>query len=90
MSSAMIRRAALQTIDEIPEHINFTPDYFLYLAITNKYRARAVQQVVCRYRMHSGSMTDVYRRESLTETLRLVDEWRQQVPSDIICSGACT
>ena len=79
MSSAMIRCAALRTIDGIPDDIQVTPDYFLYLAIASKYQARAVQQVVCKYRVHSGSMTDVYRRESLAETLKLVEEWGPRV-----------
>jgi glycosyltransferase involved in cell wall biosynthesis len=79
MSSALIRRSAVLQTGGIPDHIHVTPDYFLYLAIASKYEARAVQQVVCRYRVHVGSMTSVYRRESLAETLRLVDDWRDQV-----------
>ena len=80
MSSALIRRAAVEQVGGIPGDIHVTPDYFLYLAIASKYQARAVQQVVCRYRVHSGSMTNLYRRESLAETLKLVDQWREQVP----------
>ena len=76
MSSALIRRAAVSEIGGIPSHIHITPDYFLYLAICSRYSARAVQQVVCRYRKHPGSMTSMYRRASLEETLGLVDEWR--------------
>ena len=79
MSSALIRRAAVEQVGGIPGDIHVTPDYFLYLAIASKYQARAVQQVVCRYRVHSGSMTNLYRRESLAETLKLVDQWREQV-----------
>jgi len=83
MSSAMIRRTAVHRIGEIPDDINVTPDYFLYLAIASEYQTRAVQQVVCRYRVHSGSMTDVYRCESLAETLKLVDNWAQKVPAGV-------
>ena len=79
MSSAMIRRLAVQQIGGVPENIHITPDYYLYLAIASRHEARAVQEVVCRYRMHSGSMTSVYRRESLEETLKLVDNWRESL-----------
>ncbi|MGA9566926.1 MAG: glycosyltransferase [Candidatus Korobacteraceae bacterium] len=79
MSSALIRRSVVMGTGGIPAHIRITPDYFLYLAVCSKYSARAVQDVVCRYRLHAGSMTSVYRRESLEETLQLVDDWRSQV-----------
>jgi glycosyltransferase involved in cell wall biosynthesis len=76
MSSALLRRAAVDENGGIPARIHITPDYFLYLAVCSKYSARAVQDVVCRYRVHAGSMTSVYRRESLEETLQLVEDWR--------------
>lgn len=79
MSSALIRRSAVNKIGGIPAHIHITPDYFLYLAVCSQYSSRAVQQVVCRYRMHPGSMTSLYRRESLEETLRLLDDWRRRI-----------
>ncbi len=79
MSSALIRRSAVVETGGIPAHIHITPDYFLYLAVCSKYSARAVQEVVCRYRLHAGSMTSVYRRESLAETLQLVEDSRIQV-----------
>jgi glycosyltransferase involved in cell wall biosynthesis len=81
MSSALMRRSTVEQLGGIPEEIRVTPDYFLYLAISSKYSAGAVQQAVCRYRVHSGSMTSVYRRESLAETLKLVDDWRDRIPS---------
>jgi glycosyltransferase involved in cell wall biosynthesis len=81
MSSAMIRRSAVLKAGGIPAHIHITPDYFLYIAVCRRCAARAVQQVVCRYRIQSGSMTSLYRGESLEETLRLVDDWRDCVPT---------
>ena len=81
MSSALIRHSAMRQIGDIPDHIHVTPDYFLYLGIASTYQARAVQQVVCRYRVHSGSMTSVYRRETLAETLKLVEDSREFLSS---------
>jgi glycosyltransferase involved in cell wall biosynthesis len=80
MSSALIRRAAIEEIGALPAQIHVTPDYFWYLAISRRYLARAVQQVVCRYRVHPANMTNLYRRESLEETLSLIEAWREQLP----------
>ncbi len=79
MSSALLRRTAVDETGGIPAQIRITPDYFLYLAVCSKYSARAVQDVVTRYRLHAGSMTSVYRRESLEETLQLVDDWHDHL-----------
>jgi glycosyltransferase involved in cell wall biosynthesis len=81
MSSAVIRRSAVERSGGIPTGVNTIPDYWLYLATCQRYSARTVQDVVCRYRVHSGSMTKAYRRESLEETLALVEKWREQQPA---------
>ena len=82
MSSALLRRSAVEETGGIPAHIHITPDYFLYLAVSRRHSARAVQQVVCRYRVHPGNMTSIYRRESLEETLWLIESWGNQLSSD--------
>ncbi|HZD32631.1 MAG TPA: glycosyltransferase [Candidatus Angelobacter sp.] len=82
MSSAMLRRSAVLAAGVIPDHIRITPDYFLYLSVCGHYAARAVQEVVCRYRVHPGSMTSVYRYDALKETLQLVEQWRGSLPPE--------
>ncbi|HVP54878.1 MAG TPA: glycosyltransferase [Candidatus Eisenbacteria bacterium] len=79
MSSVLLRRSAIYEVGGIPPHIQVTPDYFLYLSVCGNYSARAVQEVVAHYRIHPASMTKTYRRESLEETLRLVDDWRSHL-----------
>ncbi len=77
MSSAMLRRAAVEEIGGIPDSIRLVPDYYLYVAIAHRYRARAVQQVVCRYRTHPGSMS-ASRENRLrlqSEPLSIVHRW---------------
>ncbi len=81
MSSALIRRSAVDEVGGIPLQIHVTPDYFLYLAICRLHTARAVQEVVCRYRIHAGNMTSIYRQESLQETLSLIEGWKEHVSS---------
>jgi glycosyltransferase involved in cell wall biosynthesis len=79
MSSAVLRRSFVLAAASIPDEIHMTPDYFLYLSVCSHHEARAVQEVVCRNRVHPGSMTQTYRRESLEESMWLVDRFREGV-----------
>jgi len=84
MSTALLRRSVVEEVGGIPAHIRLIPDYFLYLEMSRQHSVRAVQEAVCRYRVHPGSMTSVYRRESLEETLGLIEAWGKQLPPDAI------
>ena len=75
MSSAMLRRSAVEETGGIPDWIGVVVDYFLYLEIAHRYRARAVEGVVCRYRLHPGSLTHTAARRMHVEVLLLVDRW---------------
>jgi glycosyltransferase involved in cell wall biosynthesis len=75
MSSAMLRRAAVEEVGPIPEAIQTVADYYLYVAVARKYSARAVQGAVCRYRMHAGSMSQTNRSRLYQEPLLIIDQW---------------
>jgi len=75
MSSAVFRRSAMEAIGGIPPEVRIIPDYYLYLAVARKFRARAVQEPVCRYRMHAGSMSQVSALEMHREALWLMERW---------------
>jgi len=77
MSSAVLRRSAVEEIGGIPDHIQTVPDYYLYVAIARRYQARAVQDVVCRYRLHPGSMlgSQQHRVRLQSEPLSIVNRW---------------
>jgi glycosyltransferase involved in cell wall biosynthesis len=79
MSSALLRRTAVQEAGAMPGFVRTAPDYFLYLGVCSRYKARALQDVVCRYRVHASSMSNRYRRETLQETLLLVEQWRDHI-----------
>lgn len=81
MSSAMLRRSAVEELGAIPESIQVVPDYYLYVALARRYQARAVQEVVCRYRIHSGSMTASreHRRRLQSEPLTILKQWADQL-----------
>ncbi len=76
MSSAVFRRSAIR---DVPEAIRIIPDYYLYVDVTRRYRARAVQEVVCRYRMHSDSMSHTHALEMHREVLWLIDNWAAEL-----------
>ena len=77
MSSAMLRRSAVVEAGVVPANIQTTPDYYLYLALARNHEVRAVQEVVCRYRVHSGSMSagSQYRIRLHAEPLWMIHHW---------------
>jgi glycosyltransferase involved in cell wall biosynthesis len=75
MSSAVFRRAAVEAIGGIPDAIQIIPDYWLYVAVTRRYPARAVQEVVCRYRMHAANMSRLTALKMNQEVLWLIEQW---------------
>ncbi|HVP54880.1 MAG TPA: glycosyltransferase [Candidatus Eisenbacteria bacterium] len=84
MSSAMFRRSAIAAIGGIPESITIIPDYYLYTAVARRFAAAAVQEVVCRYRMHTGSTSQVTAIGMHEEALRLMDTWRNDVDPRVL------
>jgi len=84
MSSAMFRRSAIETIGGIPHEVRIIPDYYLYVAVAQKYGVRAVQEPVCRYRMHPESMSHTVALEMHREVLWLVDCWADQLDSHTV------
>ncbi len=59
----------------MPESIAIIPDYYLYAAVARRYLTRAVQDVVCRYRMHDTNMSRLTAIAMHREALQLVDRW---------------
>lgn len=75
MSSALFRRSALEELGGIPSNIHMSPDYFMYLGVSQRYKARAVQDVVCYYRLHGNNMTPRTFKQVHSEVLWLIDRW---------------
>ncbi len=79
MSSAVLRRAAVEEAGGIPDSVEIAPDYHLYVAVARQYPARAVQEVVCWYRMHGSNMWRESRKKVYEEALRMIDQWAPQL-----------
>jgi len=86
MSSAVLQRSAVAEAGGIPDAIQLVPDYFLYVAIARRYRARAVQDVVCRYRVHPGSISASrhHRQRLQSEPLSIVNQWAADLDPRIV------
>jgi len=84
MSSAMFFRSALAAIGGIPDNISIIPDYYLYTTVARRFPAAAVQQVVCRYRMHASSTSRFAALRVHEEALRLMDTWRDAVDPAVL------
>jgi glycosyltransferase involved in cell wall biosynthesis len=79
MSSAMFRKSALEEIGHIPLKIETIPDYFLFLSVARKFPVLAVQDVICKYRLHEGSMSRSRRRRIHEEALWLIERWEPEL-----------
>jgi glycosyltransferase involved in cell wall biosynthesis len=77
MSSAVLRRSAVEEVGGIPGYIEMAPDYYLYIAIARRYPARALQEVVCWYRMHGGNLSQESKRKTHQEVLVMIDQWAE-------------
>ncbi len=84
MSSAVFRRFATEEIGGIPGNIAIIPDYYLYVAVARRYRVRAVQDVVCRYRMHDANMSQLTAIAMHQEALWLVNHWADSLDPRIV------
>jgi glycosyltransferase involved in cell wall biosynthesis len=84
MSSAMFRRSAIEEVGGVPSWIRIIPDYYLYTAVARRFPAAAVQQVVCWYRIRSGSASESHAIEVHSEALRLMDFWEKDVDAAVL------
>jgi glycosyltransferase involved in cell wall biosynthesis len=75
MSSAVLRRSAVEETGGVPKWVELTPDYCLYVAVARRLEARAVQEVVCWYRMHDSNLWQKSRRKVHQEALMMIDQW---------------
>jgi glycosyltransferase involved in cell wall biosynthesis len=82
MSSAMLRRSAI--ISGIPDEIQVIPDYYLFVAVARHHWARAVQDIVCRYRLHTDNMSHFYGRRIQEEALLLIGMWANYLEPQIV------
>jgi glycosyltransferase involved in cell wall biosynthesis len=84
MSSAMFRRSALEELGGIAPEINIIPDYYMYLGISKHYTTRAVQEVVCHYRLHGNNMSPRNFKQLHLECLWVIDRWGRGIKPGLL------
>ena len=74
LPSAVVRREAYWAVGGIDSRLRYSEDFDLFVKIAQIYTVRAVQEVVCLYRIHGGnlclSMGDGGFQEGLTVVRR--------------------
>lgn len=75
ISSAMIRRSAFLRMGGIPPRFGTVSDYFMFTCVCCGSEARAVQDVVALYRIHSDSLSSRSRIRVFEEASALTDYW---------------
>jgi glycosyltransferase involved in cell wall biosynthesis len=75
MVSAMVSREACEAVGAIPAHLTFAEDYWLFVAIAERFRVLCVQDVCCRYRVHEGAATVRNKLASHVESLGILEQW---------------
>ena len=87
MSSVVFRRSAIEELGGIPKEITLIPDYYLYAAVARRHPVLAVQEVVCRYRMHGANTSQLAAIAMHQEALWLVDHWADSLDRRTVALG---
>jgi len=72
-SSVAFRRSVLLTLLPMPDTVRFCTDYYLCAMIARDHTVACLQSLCCHYRVHSNSMTQVFRREVHEEILLIME-----------------
>ncbi len=76
--SLLLKKEALSQIGGIPPY-RFSPDYYMSLAISNKFEALAIDEILCAYRMHNSNLSSQIKEEGYIEAIQIVSDL---APSD--------
>ena len=74
-SSVLIRRSAYDEVGGFTDKFHCTPDYHLYLSLSQRYEARAVQFPCCWYRSHNLTISRTRRKDAFREVIEILDSW---------------
>lgn len=69
--SAMIRRSSYRFVGGIDPGLRHAWDYDLFVKVASKFNARAVQDVVCHYRIHGSNLSHTQTEDSYREAIAI-------------------
>lgn len=73
--SGMVRRSAYWSVGGIDPAFKQAEDYDLFLKISRSFNVRAVQEVVCNYRIHGSNLTHIQEWNNYHEGLTIVSRY---------------
>ncbi len=73
--SAMVRRSAYRSVGGIDRNLRHAWDYDLFVKLSKEFKARAVQKIVCTYRVHSTNLSHVQTVVNYKETMAIVSRY---------------
>jgi glycosyltransferase involved in cell wall biosynthesis len=78
MPSAMFLRSAFIAVNGIDPSFRSAEDFDLFVKIARTHRVRAVQDVICLYRVHDGNLTPLLSDVGFQEELTVVSRYLPQ------------
>lgn len=73
--AAMVRRSAYWSVGGIDRDLKHAWDYDLFVKVSRAFRARAVQEIVCTYRIHGSNLSHVQTAVNYKETMAIVSRY---------------
>ena len=73
--SAMVRRSAYWSVGGIDPDLKQAEDYNLFLRISKDFKVRAIQEIICSYRLHNANITNINLNNSFREGLVVVERY---------------
>lgn len=75
MVSSMVKRKKYLELGGINPNYNRAEDYDLFIKIAREYKVRAVQDVICRYRIHENNMSHVRVADNYHEAIEIISRY---------------
>ena len=73
--SALVRHAAFIHVGGVDSELKQAEDYDLFVKITYSYKAIAINEVTCLYRIHQSNLTHAQLEKSYTESILVVKQF---------------
>lgn len=79
--SALVLRAAYHAVGGVPDRFQAAEDYYLFVAIAERYETRAQENFCSKVRIHGNNLTHRSKRIIYLETIEMLNQWKDQIPA---------
>jgi len=81
-SSSMVDKKKFHLVGGFPSNFSYATDYWIFLHLSRKYECFALQEVCCKYRVHSSNLSNEKRTTAVKESIDILEN--MQPNSEII------